>query len=835
MSREAKISKYLFSTLMVGVFAVLFGPSVLAQFARQDGPVGWGYGYGYGFSYGYGWDAGTQAGYMTDQVGSNSPVSNIAYRFTPDGNTYSVSSIAFDPTTLDGEAVTEGDVSGDNDDEVTDPIAMPFAFQFFGSSKTSYRLSSNGFLSFANDGDDGCCNGKRIPSNNTPNDMIAAAWMDLSSSGSIRHEVFGETGSRTLVIEFARPEYDGDAGSVSVQLQLHEETNVIDIHTTLIDNRHHDVTQGLENTNGSRGVASPGLNRRFAMDEVPLYGIGYGRMLPRNDNESAISYDADTDTYNISSAAAGSIFQAGLATPRGGEEGSVALATANSFRMQANVRIHVGENHTVLFHNGDEWDLDDLSDISPFRATTDIDTSGLQSVYAQLTFGVPGNHFVSDDAHVTVRAAVSGELNGQTLSVARRSHAEAAWSKHWGTCVVSEGICEFEADALEDYAVTAYVSSGGNNEHTASIDLYSPNGGQSYTHGTTHQILWASAGSDIQSIKLSLSTDGGSSWDTIASNEYNDGSYAWLVPDSATTKAKILLEARGVGDAALASDLSDNVFTIVGTEKQNNEGGGGGGGGGGPMGGGSGDEHTGTSNDADGSDTSSTGAHALPRAEANAHLPEAFPVDTLVKLADDHNVDTASDSTVYFIGLDAKRHPFISTLGYLSWYRDFSPVHIIDSATLASIPLGAPILVRPGTYWVKITSDPKTYYVEPGYRLRWIKDEATARALGGERWNTGIIDIDPAYFTLFHSGPDIDTTYLASSWPSGSLVSSPANLAIRYYITGGHKRAFNPDSAFGTNGFQDRFVQAVDAPGWQGLPAGTDIAGTEDAIFSLLH
>ena len=51
-------------------------------------------------------------------------------------------------------------------------------------------------------------------------------------------------------------------------------------------------------------------------------------------------------------------------------------------------------------------------------------------------------------------------------------------------------------------------------------------------------------------------------------------------------------------------------------------------------------------------------------------------------------------------------------------------VKTIDAETLASIPLGSPVLPRPGSFMVKIVSDPKTYYVSPGYRLHWIEDEA---------------------------------------------------------------------------------------------------------------
>ncbi len=223
-------------------------------------------------------------------------------------------------------------------------------------------------------------------------------------------------------------------------------------------------------------------------------------------------------------------------------------------------------------------------------------------------------------------------------------------------------------------------------------------------------------------------------------------------------------------------------------------------------------------------------------------------LDYLVKLADDGNPATWSDSTVYYIGLDAKRHPFMSAAAYMSWYQDFNGVRIVDNPILASIPLGKPILVRPGTHWVKIQSDPKTYYVEPGYRLRWIKDEASALALGGPDWNKNIIDVDVSMFVLFSAGPVIDMPYPEAHIPGGTLIDSAFNfpddrdfLGLKYYVTrdGEFHRAFRPESSFEANGFQRRFIghhqNAQLNAAFRAMPAGPDITGQEDELFSLMH
>ncbi len=116
---------------------------------------------------------------------------------------------------------------------------------------------------------------------------------------------------------------------------------------------------------------------------------------------------------------------------------------------------------------------------------------------------------------------------------------------------------------------------------------------------------------------------------------------------------------------------------------------------------------------------------------------------------------------VYYVDGEGRRRPFPNELTFFTWFEDFSTVETVSAAELAAWPLGAPMLPRPGTRWVKIQSDPKTYLVappegtDPRPVLRWIRDEETARALGGDRWAERVMDVEPTYFPRFAFGPDI--------------------------------------------------------------------------------
>jgi len=101
------------------------------------------------------------------------------------------------------------------------------------------------------------------------------------------------------------------------------------------------------------------------------------------------------------------------------------------------------------------------------------------------------------------------------------------------------------------------------------IIVTSPNGGESWTAGSTHDITWTTTGS-IANIKLELSTNGGADWTAITDSTSNTGAYSWPVPASAS--ASCLIRASDASNAGI-SDTSDAVFAITssaipGTERQ---------------------------------------------------------------------------------------------------------------------------------------------------------------------------------------------------------------------------------------------------------------------------
>lgn len=109
-------------------------------------------------------------------------------------------------------------------------------------------------------------------------------------------------------------------------------------------------------------------------------------------------------------------------------------------------------------------------------------------------------------------------------------------------------------------------------------------------------------------------------------------------------------------------------------------------------------------------------------------------------------------SAVYWYK-DGKRSAFPHLDVYRSWFgEDFSKVLRVYDTQLGTIQLGGNAKMKEGAYLVKIQSDPKTYAVEPNGVLRWVQTEADARALYGSAWAKRVRDVDVSLFSDYAIG-----------------------------------------------------------------------------------
>src|SRR5262245_24549755 len=144
---------------------------------------------------------------------------------------------SFPPVAADAPDVTFVDISAIGtplklgDDTPSDPIPLPFAFEFFDRSYSAVTVSPNGFLTFDPSTGGGCqCTGTRLPDARAPNALVAALWKDLDPShgGSVTWAIVGSPPDRRFLVQFTNVPDAQRPGVISTfQIALVETSNDI--------------------------------------------------------------------------------------------------------------------------------------------------------------------------------------------------------------------------------------------------------------------------------------------------------------------------------------------------------------------------------------------------------------------------------------------------------------------------------------------------------------------------------------------------------------------------------------------------------------------------------
>ncbi len=120
----------------------------------------------------------------------------------------------------------------------------------------------------------------------------------------------------------------------------------------------------------------------------------------------------------------------------------------------------------------------------------------------------------------------------------------------------------------------------------------------------------------------------------------------------------------------------------------------------------------------------------------------------------------ASNASVYYYGANDKRYVFPNEKTYKSWFNSFDSVIAVSDNLLGEIPIGGNVTYKPGKKLVKITTDPKVYWVDKEGTLRWVKTASIAKQLFGSSWQSIIDDIPDPFFINYKIGLPIETTNL---------------------------------------------------------------------------
>lgn len=213
----------------------------------------------------------------------------------------------------------------------------------------------------------------------------------------------------------------------------------------------------------------------------------------------------------------------------------------------------------------------------------------------------------------------------------------------------------------------------------------------------------------------------------------------------------------------------------------------------------------------------------------------------------------ASNNSVYYFGADGKRYVFPNEKTYKTWFISFNLVLSVSNDLLGEIPIGGNVTYKPGVKLVKITTDPKVYYVDKEGTLRHVSSEGLAKELWGNTWYTLVDDVPDPFFINYKIGlpledpllPTVTAAYsinqdktlsteadptadqLSAIKLSGSYDSSLGKVLLNWSVTGmsapnGYKvvQSTSPSPVYPGNEYHYLSDPATRSDKWVDLSAG---------------
>jgi hypothetical protein len=174
---------------------------------------------------------------------------------------YSVNTTATYTNLVTGGVFTPTVTGGSTDDGYWSGIPVGFSFNYYGTDYTTLHIGTNGNVQFGTT-PSGTQTAQLLPSVTTPNNVIAAAWMDIDArvSGTIKYTTTGTAPNRQFIVDWNAPVFGGTDNAI-VQLVLNETTNTIETHfQQFTNNVPRTFTIGIENATGTAATAAPGRN-----------------------------------------------------------------------------------------------------------------------------------------------------------------------------------------------------------------------------------------------------------------------------------------------------------------------------------------------------------------------------------------------------------------------------------------------------------------------------------------------------------------------------------------------------------------------------------------------
>lgn len=130
-------------------------------------------------------------------------------------------------------------------------VSLPWGFSFYGFSKASMKISSNGYLTFGADGTD--YSNDPIPDPTDPNDLIAPFWDDLNPGSGGQVYYYYDSQNDIFIVEWYQVPHYGGSGTYTFEAIIYPSGD-IEYQYLSMSGTLNSATIGIENSDGTIGL-----------------------------------------------------------------------------------------------------------------------------------------------------------------------------------------------------------------------------------------------------------------------------------------------------------------------------------------------------------------------------------------------------------------------------------------------------------------------------------------------------------------------------------------------------------------------------------------------------
>jgi len=167
---------------------------------------------------------------------------------------------------------------------------------------------------------------------------------------------------------------------------------------------------------------------------------------------------------------------------------------------------------------------------------------------------------------------------------------------------------------------------------------------------------------------------------------------------------------------------------------------------------------------------------SIPADQCNQGIGWALCIEQPLSVISRPSVIKGWGPALYWYGSNGLRYVFPNETVFRSWFPlggDCPVVYRVPDADLATVVIGGSVTIKPGSFLVKITTDPKTYAVSCGGVLRWMETEWVVSQIYGSDWKQYVVDVPDSFFVDYAVGYSIADPTDYDPWAELYNVPSP--------------------------------------------------------------